>query len=236
MTILYPEPKGAVRHGASSRSEEFDARTRIIDNESTTRRQVVGSLLGGAVAVGTHRPRSTRAAAQDSAPDSGSVPPVIQEWAAAWSVHDGATTLPLSIRATPPTEEVPSGTIFQGPQEIGGVRQSHFAAFPDVALELTSAFAAGDWAAAEWVYAGTYSGSLPGYRPAPASPSRCEVPPSSTPGREDPAQCQLFRLLLASDPARGPFAATADSNSGSTGCLCLWRLGSMLSRQNRFRR
>jgi len=39
--------------------------------------------------------------------------------------------------------------VFSGPQAIAGYAQSHFLAFPDVMLELESAFVAGDRAAAE---------------------------------------------------------------------------------------
>ncbi|MDQ3693943.1 MAG: ester cyclase [Chloroflexota bacterium] len=51
-----------------------------------------------------------------------------------------------------------------------GYAASHFAVFPDVALALSSAFVAGDWAAAEWTHGGTYTGSLPGLPPGAGQP------------------------------------------------------------------
>ncbi len=136
----------------------------------TPRRRVLGGLLGGTL-TGVLAPRGIRsAAAQDSTPMPESVPPIVQEWAAAWSEHDDGTRLAALYTDDATHEEVPSGTVFTGPQEIGGYAESHFAAFPDVMLELRSAFAAGDWAAAEWVYAGTYTGSLPGLPPGTGQP------------------------------------------------------------------
>jgi len=148
----------------------FDAIARIAAKEPTGRRQLVGGLFGGAVTVvlAGRSPGST--AAQDTTPMAGTVPPALQEWAAAWSEHDDGARLAALYTSDATHEEIPSGTIFQDPEEIAGYAQSHFAAFPDVALRLTSAFAAGDWAAAEWVYGGSYTGSLPGLPPGAGQP------------------------------------------------------------------
>jgi steroid delta-isomerase-like uncharacterized protein len=143
----------------------FDAAEHDVVMEPTPRRRLVGGLLGGAVTALVTAHGSSRASAEVSTPVPSVVPPVIQEWAAAWSELDDGTRLAALYTAEATHEEVPSGTIFTGPDAIGGYAQSHFAAFPDVALDLTSAFRTGDWAAAEWVYGGTYSGSLPGLPP-----------------------------------------------------------------------
>jgi steroid delta-isomerase-like uncharacterized protein len=140
----------------------FDRLAGVVVNEPAGRRLLVGGLLGGAVTVALAGRGPRTSAAQDTTPMAANVPPVVQEWAAAWSAHDDGVRLAALYTSDATHEEVPSGTIFHGPEEIAGYAQSHFAAFPDVALELTSAFAAGDWAAAEWVYGGTYTGSLPG--------------------------------------------------------------------------
>jgi steroid delta-isomerase-like uncharacterized protein len=149
---------------------QFDAAIRSVAMEPTPRRRLVGGLLGGAIAALAIPRGISGASAQDSTPIAGAVPPVLQEWAAAWSELDDGTRLAALYTDDATHEEVPSGTIFTGPEAVGEYARSHFAAFPDVALELTSAFRSGDWAAAEWVYGGTYSGSLPGLPPGAGQP------------------------------------------------------------------
>ncbi len=149
---------------------QFEAVTRDVVMAPIPRRRVFGSLLGGAVTA-MFIPRGfSGASAQDSTPMPGAVPPVVQEWAAAWSELDDGTRLAALYTDDATHEEVPSGTIFSGPDAIGGYAQSHFTAFPDVGLDLTLAFRSGDWAAAEWVYGGTYTGSLPGLPPGAGQP------------------------------------------------------------------
>jgi steroid delta-isomerase-like uncharacterized protein len=145
-----------------------DALAHHLVKVTTGRRGIVGGLLGGGLTAVLAARGAT--VAQDSTPMTGVVPPAVQEWAAAWSELDDGARLAALYTADATHEEVPSGTIFPGPEAIGGYARSHFAAFPDVALELTSAFAAGDWAAAEWVYGGTYTGSLPGLPPGAGQP------------------------------------------------------------------
>ncbi len=143
-------------------SAHQDVDTVRLINHHVRRRRLLGGLLGGALtAVLAVRGRAA-ARAQGSTPRAGVVPAILQEWAAAWSEHDDGSRLAAIYTADATHEEVPSGTIFSGPESIAGYAQSHFAAFPDVALDLSSAFVADDWAAAEWVYAGTYTGSLSG--------------------------------------------------------------------------
>lgn len=139
-----------------------DSGTFRLINQHVRRRRLLGGLVGGAfTAVLAARGRAA-ATAQGSTPRASDVPAILQEWAAAWSEHDDGTRLAALYTDDATHEEVPSGTVFSGPEAIAGYAQSHFAAFPDVALELSSAIGADDWAAAEWVYAGTYTGSLPG--------------------------------------------------------------------------
>jgi steroid delta-isomerase-like uncharacterized protein len=144
--------------------------TRVDENapvlivQPTPRRRFLGGLLavGGSLAAGLTAPSVRSVAAQSSTPAAGAPPPVLQEWAEAWSEHDDGSRLAALYTDNGTHEEVPSGTVFGDPQAIAGYAQSHFLAFPDVMLELESAFAAGDRAAAEFIYAGTYQGSLPG--------------------------------------------------------------------------
>jgi steroid delta-isomerase-like uncharacterized protein len=139
-----------------------DVGTVRLINHHVRRRRLLGGLLGGALTTELVARGRAAARAQGSTPRAGEVPAILQEWAAAWSEHDDGSRLAAIYTADATHEEVPSGTIFSGPEAIAGYAQSHFAAFPDVALDLSSAFVADDWAAAEWVYAGTYTGSLSG--------------------------------------------------------------------------
>jgi steroid delta-isomerase-like uncharacterized protein len=150
----------------------FDALARIVAKEPTDRRQLVGGLFGGAVAVVLAGRSPSSTAAQDPTPMAGTLPTAlqVQEWAVAWSEHDDGARLAALYTDEATHEEVPSGTVFTGPEAIGGYAKSHFEAFPDVALDLTSAFTSGNWAAAEWVYGGTYTGSLPGLPPGAGQP------------------------------------------------------------------
>jgi steroid delta-isomerase-like uncharacterized protein len=141
-----------------------DANAPFLAMQPTPRRRLLGGLLalGGSLTAVLAVPNLRSVAARSSTPAAGATPPILQEWADAWSEHDDGTRLAALYTGDGTHEEVPSGTVFSGPQAIAGYAQSHFLAFPDVMLELESAFVAGDRAAAEFVYAGTYEGSLPG--------------------------------------------------------------------------
>jgi steroid delta-isomerase-like uncharacterized protein len=141
-----------------------DANAPFLSMQPTPRRRLLGGLLalGGSLTAVLAVPNLRSVAARSSTPAAGATPPILQEWADAWSEHDDGTRLAALYTGDGTHEEVPSGTVFSGPQAIAGYAQSHFLAFPDVMLELESAFVAGDRAAAEFVYAGTYEGSLPG--------------------------------------------------------------------------
>ena len=159
-----------VKGGLSVDGKQFDVGDLVQVEQPMPRRRLLGGLAGG-VFTGVLAARSfSPAAAQVSTPMIESAPPILQEWAAAWSEHDDGTRLAALYTGDATHEEVPSGTVFSGPEAIAGYAQSHFAAFPNVKLELRSAFATGDWAAAEWVYAGTYEGTLPGLPPGTGQP------------------------------------------------------------------
>lgn len=128
----------------------------------TSRRGVLGELCGSTLTALFGMPNVSVVSVQASTLTSEQVPPVLQKWAAAWSENDDGAQLAVPYADDATHQGVPSGTVFTGPDEIGGYALSHFAAFPAVTLKLRSAFAATDRAAAEWVYAGTYTGNLPG--------------------------------------------------------------------------
>ena len=141
-----------------------DVNAPFLARQPAPRRRFLGGLLalGGSLTAVLAPPTARSVAARSSTPTSDATSPILQEWAEAWSEHDDGSRLAALYAENGTHEEVPSGTLFSGPQAIAGYAQSHFLAFPDVMLELESAFAAGDQAAAEFVYAGTYEGSLPG--------------------------------------------------------------------------
>ncbi|MBA2520826.1 MAG: ester cyclase [Chloroflexia bacterium] len=150
--------------------QHIDVITHPLVVSTTARRRLLGGLLGGAMTVALAGRGPAVTANQATPPAAGEVPAVLQEWAAGWSEHDDGTRLAALYTKDGTHEEVPSGTVFSGPEAIANYAASHFAAFPDVALELSSAFVAGDWAAAEWTYGGTYTGSLPGLPPGAGQP------------------------------------------------------------------
>src|SRR3954471_2649857 len=150
--------------GETMHATRADANAPFLAKQPTPRRRLLGGLLalGGSLTTVLAVPNLRSVAAQSSTPAAGATPPILQEWADAWSEHDDGTRLAALYTGNGTHEEVPSSTVFSGPQDIAGYAQSHFMAFPDVMLELESAFVADDRAAAEFVYAGTYEGSLPG--------------------------------------------------------------------------
>ena len=127
---------------------QFNALTRVMAEESATSPPAGRGLLGGAVAVVLAAPVPSPAAAR-TPHRAGDVPLRFKSGPLPGSsTMTERGSLP-STRATQPMRRSRAGTDFAGPEEIAAYAQSHFAAFPDVALELTSAFAAGDLAAAE---------------------------------------------------------------------------------------
>jgi steroid delta-isomerase-like uncharacterized protein len=117
-------------------------------------RAVAAGATMGLLAAGTTAP----ALAQGTPV---SAPPLIEEWAAAWSSHDPERLLAL-FADDAMYEEVAGGLVFRGKEEIGGYIQTNLTGFPDVTVTLHTGFSVGDWAAAEWVYAGTFTGPFPG--------------------------------------------------------------------------
>ena len=154
---------------------QFNALTRVMAEESALgRRRFGGWACRRSCHHRTRCPRgeSPAVSPQETTPESKSaVPPVLQEWAAAWSEHDDGARLAALYTSDATHEEVPSGTIFAGPEEIAGYAQSHFAAFPDVALELTSASRLATGRPRSGSTAARIPGACPGYHQAPASPS-----------------------------------------------------------------
>lgn len=121
---------------------------------------VTATLLGAAVAP--------RIRAQDATP--GALPPVLAAYFAGWSAHDDGTQLAALFAADGTLEDVPSGTVYRGPEEIATYPAAFFAALPDLHFAEASGFVSGERAAAEWVLVGMYTGTFPGLAPGTGQP------------------------------------------------------------------
>jgi steroid delta-isomerase-like uncharacterized protein len=86
---------------------------------------------------------------------------MFEDWAAAWSHHDVQKLLSLCTDDCA-YEDVTLGAINRGKAEVKSFANAVFAAFPDLRIQLTSGFIAGNWAGAEWTMSGTHKGNLPG--------------------------------------------------------------------------
>ena len=95
---------------------QFDRLAGVVAQEPTGRRRLVGGLLGRAVTIVLASRGGSSAAAQATTPMAGNIPPALQEWAAAWSAHDDGVRLAALYTSDATHEEVPSGTIFHGPE------------------------------------------------------------------------------------------------------------------------
>jgi steroid delta-isomerase-like uncharacterized protein len=85
---------------------------------------------------------------------------MLDDWAMAWS-SDPESVLALFADDCV-FEDVTFGVVARGKEELRGFANDAFAAVPDFKYRLTSRFAAGQWAAIEWVMSGTHKGDLPG--------------------------------------------------------------------------
>ena len=103
--------------------------------------------------------------AQEASPAASpaAIPEPLATWAAALAAGD-----PEGIVATYTEdavfEEVPIGVVTHGQDELRAHLDQLQAAL-GFSQVVTDAFVAGDWAAAEWVFTGTYSGQFPGLPP-----------------------------------------------------------------------
>jgi steroid delta-isomerase-like uncharacterized protein len=86
---------------------------------------------------------------------------LLEDLAAAWTVHDIETVLKLCTDDCV-YEDVPMGVVNRGKAELRRFAGAVLTAFPDFKMELTSGFTTGNWAGAEWTMSGTHQGDLPG--------------------------------------------------------------------------
>lgn len=82
-------------------------------------------------------------------------------WAEGWSSHNMATVASVFTDDCI-YEDVALGVVNHGKNELKAFGDGFIAGAPDVKVEVTSRFSAGDMAAAEWEMSGTHNGDLPG--------------------------------------------------------------------------
>ena len=107
------------------------------------------------------------AAAQEPSPGASpaALPSPLPEWAAANSSGDADRLLALYTDDAL-WQEVAIGLAAQGEDEIRAHLDRLYTAVPDITVDVTSGFVAGDHAVVEWKVTGTYSSDFPGLPPA----------------------------------------------------------------------
>jgi steroid delta-isomerase-like uncharacterized protein len=121
------------------------------------RRFVVLLSVVAFVLVGTTSPSTSSAVlAQDASPaaESASIPPLLMAWAAAWSSGDPEQLVAL-YASDGVYEEIPTGVVARGPDEIRAFLEDNFANFPGVQVIPRSGFQAEDRAVMESDFVGT---------------------------------------------------------------------------------
>ncbi len=87
---------------------------------------------------------------------------LIEAWAEAWSSPNGLERLASLLTDDCVYEDLGTGTVAHGKEELKAFFDAVFSAVPDFKIELTSQFIAGNWAGAEWTWSGTQTGDFPG--------------------------------------------------------------------------
>ena len=83
-----------------------------------------------------------------------------QDYSKAFNSHDLEKL--ISFFASDCTvENVGTGMIYRGVQEVKNYYRDFFKAFPDVKMEFKTNFTSGEWWATEWEMTGTNSGNMP---------------------------------------------------------------------------
>jgi steroid delta-isomerase-like uncharacterized protein len=129
-----------------------------------TRRAALTSLGAaglGAVAALT----AAAAAAQDATPTGGELPPVLEEYVAAYTALD-YDRLGAILAEDAVYMEIATGGVFEGREAIIAHHREFASAFSDIVVSFGSVFADGTNAAAEWIFSARYTAQLPGLPPA----------------------------------------------------------------------
>jgi steroid delta-isomerase-like uncharacterized protein len=108
--------------------------------------------------------RAQGAVAQESTPmTEAATPPFLDTWLTVWNEDPSQAEVVYTDDAV--LEDVPAGVNFEGREAVQGHVEEIFAAFPEHESVVQSAFAAGDWAAVEYLFTATYTGTFPGLPP-----------------------------------------------------------------------
>ena len=86
---------------------------------------------------------------------------MFEDYLEAWNSHDVEKILTFFTDDCV-YEDVATGAVNRGKEELKAFSSATFAAFADLKFERTSNFVAGDWRGAEWVMSGTHGGDFPG--------------------------------------------------------------------------
>jgi steroid delta-isomerase-like uncharacterized protein len=102
------------------------------------------------------------ATAQEASPEaaSGSIPPLLTQWAEAWSSQDAEQVVAL-YAADAVYEEVPTNSVSQGHDEIRAFVEGTHAAFSDIQVTPRRGFQAENWAVLEGDFAGRSADGMP---------------------------------------------------------------------------
>lgn len=138
---------------------------------TVTRRTALAGLAGLGLALATPV-RQTVAQEATAVALPGELPPLLIAYYAGWTAHDDGSRLAALFTEDGVYEDVLAGVVVRGRTEIAAYVAGIFAGFPDLDYEVPSGFVAGDWAATEWVYVGTYTGTSPGLPPGTGQPVR----------------------------------------------------------------
>jgi steroid delta-isomerase-like uncharacterized protein len=125
---------------------------------SLSRRGALARLAGGGLGIAFAIPR-LGAAAQDATPmaDAGMEAPLLVAWAEAW--NSGEADQLLALYAEDGVyEDVPTGTISTGHDEIRAFYEATHEAVADINVVVTRAFQTERWALLEAVYYGSIGG------------------------------------------------------------------------------
>jgi len=86
---------------------------------------------------------------------------MLRDYAAAWSSGD-VEKVASFLTDDCVIENLGGVTVYRGQEEIKAWVRDNFATIPDLKIEVQSLFVAGDWAGAEWIQSGTYTGEVDG--------------------------------------------------------------------------
>jgi steroid delta-isomerase-like uncharacterized protein len=125
-----------------------------------SRRVALARLGTGGVAAALAVRGLSGAAQAATSPGATDLPPVVQEFVAAFEAFD-VDRIVATLAEDVVLEEVPVGVVREGRDTFRAYLEGFFAAFSDATLHYTTVFAAEAWAAGEWLFSGRYTGQLP---------------------------------------------------------------------------